>query len=83
MQRHLETCQTRFTFSLWPPPFIIIMTFVHIHTSTSLLPKKTMAQKKLSHKFKSAKIKFFLRFLVAEIQPNSKKNRQISLHGFQ
>jgi len=25
----------------------------------------------------------FLRFSIAEIQPNSKKNRQISLHGFQ
>jgi hypothetical protein len=22
MQCHLETCQTRFTFSLWPPPLV-------------------------------------------------------------
>jgi hypothetical protein len=27
-------------FSLWPPPLFIIMTFVHIHTTTSHLPKK-------------------------------------------
>jgi len=32
---------------------------------------------------KSAKIKCFLRFSIAKIQPNSNKNRQISKHGFQ
>ncbi len=44
MQRHLETCLTRFIFSL-TSSILIIMTFVHIHTPTSLLPKKTIANK--------------------------------------
>jgi len=52
MQRHLETCQTRFTFSpLASSIIIIIMTFVHIHTLNFLLPKNC-SRKKLSYKFK-------------------------------
>jgi len=57
------------------------MAFVHIHTPTFLLPKNY--SQKLSHKFKIAKIKCFLRFSIAKIQPKSKKNRQISVHAFQ
>jgi len=51
MQRHLETCRTRFTFSLWPPPFLsswLLFTSTH----RPLLYKKNYSQKKLSHKFK-------------------------------
>ncbi len=58
---------------------VILMTFVHVHTLTFLLPK-TIAGKKLSHKILSAKIKRFLEILNSR---NSKKNRQISSHGFQ
>jgi hypothetical protein len=62
---------------------IIIMTFVHIHTPTSLSPRNYSKKKNQVINLKSAKTKCFLRFSTARIQPNSKKNRQISIHGFQ
>jgi hypothetical protein len=62
---------------------IIIMTFVHIHTPTSLSPKNCSKNKNKVLNLKSAKIKCFLRCSIAKIQQNSKKNRQISIHGFQ
>jgi hypothetical protein len=58
------------------------MTFVHIHTPTFLLPKN-YSRKKAVINLESAKIKCFLRFSIAKIQPNPKKNRQISIHGFE
>jgi hypothetical protein len=77
MQGHLETCLTRFTFSLWPSPFLsssLLFTSTH---PPLLYPKNWVIN------LKSAKIKCFLRFSITKIQLNSKKNRQISIHGFQ
>jgi hypothetical protein len=72
---HLETCRTRFTFSLWPPPFL----------SSSLLFTSThrplLYQKNWVINLKNAKIKCFLRFSITKIQLNSKKNRQISIRS--
>jgi hypothetical protein len=80
MQRHLETCQTRFTFSLWPPPLLSLW-LLFTSTHRPLFYQKTMARKKLRNKFK--KCKCFLRFSIAKIQPNPKKNRQFFIRGFQ
>jgi len=69
----LDLSDLLYFFSLASSVVIIIMTFVHIHTPTSLSPKN-YSRKKLSHTFfKSAKIKFFLRFSIAKIQPNPKE----------
>jgi hypothetical protein len=45
MQRHLETCEPRFTFFPLASSIIIIMTFVLIHTPNFLLPKNYSRKK--------------------------------------
>jgi hypothetical protein len=50
MQCHLETCQTRFTFSLWPPP-LLSSWLLFTSTHRPFFYQKTIA-KTLSHKFK-------------------------------
>jgi hypothetical protein len=50
MQQHLETCETRFTFSLWPPP-LLSSWLLFTSTHRPLFYQKTIAEKKLSHKF--------------------------------
>jgi hypothetical protein len=54
----------------------------HPHTDLSFT-KKLKRKKSSVINLKSAKIKCFLRFWIAKFHPNWKKNRQISLHGFQ
>jgi hypothetical protein len=82
MQCHLETCQTRFTFSLWPPP-LLSSWLLFTSTHRPLIYQKTVAKKEEVINENSAKIKCFLRFSTGIIQPNSKKNLQISILGFQ
>jgi hypothetical protein len=50
MQCHLETCQTRFTFSLWPPP-LLSSWLLFTSTHRPFFYQKTIAEKQ-SHKFK-------------------------------
>ncbi len=51
MQGQLESCQTRFTFSLWPPPLLSSSWFLFTSTHWPFFYQKTKAEKKLSHKF--------------------------------
>jgi hypothetical protein len=46
MQRHLETCETRFIFSLWPPP-VLSSWLLFTSTHRPLFYQKTIAEKKL------------------------------------
>jgi hypothetical protein len=50
-QCQLETCQTRFTFSLWPPP-LLSSWLLFTSTHWPFFSQKPTAEKKLSHKFK-------------------------------
>jgi hypothetical protein len=82
MQCQLETCQTRFTFSLWLPPLSSPwLSFTSTHAP--FFYQKTIAKKMLSCKFKKCLNPMLFEIFNSRIQPNSKKNRQISLHGFQ
>jgi len=66
MQCQLETCQTRFTFSLWPPP-LLSSWLLFTSTHRPLFYQKTISRKKLRNTFKSAKIKCFSGFSIAKI----------------